>query len=222
MILAVQLNRALVSVLLESTALYFKSIPMNRYSFIIIQILGVIIAAIVMVELSFSERSLNILAIYLSVIAFVLSIFSPLRGYLVLIFFGCYLEVLKFGAWWQNARYIDMVSLNLPPIAAVAGICCGCLLLMVTGKVEITKTSIYSWVGAIFVGCLLGAKTLLGGGGEGSAIGDAANASAYLMLIPTTVTLFRTKEQCFGLISKAVWIAVRLLKQLKAKPSMNR
>lgn len=177
---------------------------MNRHTFIIAQVAGLIIALLVMMELIFSERGLNISAIYLSIAAFIISVISPKRGYLILMVLGCYLEVLKFGAWWQNSRYIDMISLNMPPIAAVVGISLGSLLLIITRKVVVSRQLILTWLGAIFIGGLIGGKSLLD---EGD-MGEAANASVYLMLIPVTLTLFKTKEECFKLLSRAVWVVL--------------
>ncbi len=184
---------------------------MNRLLPIIIAFIGALIALIITVELSTSQASFNLVAVYVGIAAFVIPLLSPLRGYIVLIFLGAYLEIFKFFAWAQNASQVDMLALNIPPICAVAGISASALILMATGRIRATFYHLLVWVGTIGIGCVVGLKVLLAGaeaGGEAASLGDAANAAAYLMLIPTTATLLRSPEDWRKLLSVAIWMMV--------------
>lgn len=179
---------------------------MNRLPSIIIFVVGTLMAFYVMVQLAGSDRSLNQLAKYLAVGVFVFSVINPIRGFAILLFLGCYLEMLKYGAWWQNARGIDMISLNLPPLAAVAGISAGALVYLATGRVRITGKLVALWGGTIFAGCLVGLNAMKGGEDGNAGLGAAANSAAYLMLIPSVVTVLKTREQCRPLLTVAIWM----------------
>lgn len=179
---------------------------MNRMSAILVILIALLVGISVMVELVVTETSFNRIGFYLTVSAFLGSLLSPKKGYVIIIAIGAYLELLKFAAWWQYSKSVDTLMINLSPIAAVSGICCGCLIGFATGRLRLTKELLFLWFGTIVVGCLVGAKILLSRGISPAGLGEAANVSGYLMLVPATATLLRTQDDWRNFLTASLWI----------------
>lgn len=136
-----------------------------------------------------------------SVAAFVIGISNVRAGIILALLCGAYLDAFKrLLIVDSNFGTFDIAAIQVIPVILMLGMVLRLVLGWITKPANIERWQIITFLVITMLGCVLGAAYVFSGEMGMRALGDAANASAYLYLILLVPVYFGSKHEVFTLL----------------------